>query len=271
MISISDKDFDIFRKFVYDKFGINLTGKKTLVEGRLTSTITQKGLSSFDEYFKILMLDKTGTETTNLLNKITTNHTYFLRENEHFDFMKSTVLPFLEKKHGSDRVLRIWSAGCSSGQEPYTIAMCIDEYFGSKKSLWDTTILCTDISENVMDKAKKGIYKSEDLKDVPMAWRNKYFEDKKDGTFQVVPKLRNELVFRKVNLMDNFKFPRPFDLIFCRNVMIYFDAETKDKLIQKFYNVSDINGYLFIGHSEVINKENSRYSFVKPAIYQRRT
>ncbi len=271
MISISDKDFDQFMKFVYDKYGINLTGKKTLVEGRLTNTITQRGLSSFEEYFKIVQNDKTGLEATNLLNKITTNHTYFLRENQHFEYMTNTVLPFLEKKHSQDKVLRIWSAGCSSGQEPYTIAMCIAEYFGTRKLAWDTTILCTDISENAMDKARQGIYKAEDIKDVPPSWVAKYFKDRRDGTYEIVKKVKDELIFRKLNLMDRFSFPNPFDLIFCRNVMIYFDSDTKDKLVQKFYNVTANNGYLFIGHSEVINKASVGYTFIKSAIYQKRS
>lgn len=271
MISISDTEFNEFVKFVYDKYGINLAGKKILVEGRLTSTITNKGLKGFDAYFKMLKADRTGLETINLLNKITTNHTYFFRENEHFEYMMEKILPFLEKKHSNERVLRIWSAGCSSGQEPYTIAMCIAEFFGSRKSLWDTTILCTDISENVMKKAKKGVYNKNDIKEVPETWLKKYFKERRDGTYEVVPKIKDELIFRNLNLMDAFTFQKPFDLIFCRNVMIYFDNETKDKLVRKFYEVTDEDGYLFIGHSEVINKADMGYTFIVPAIYQRRS
>ena len=271
MITLTDKEFDTLVKFVYDKYGINLAKKRVLIEGRLSNTLIDKGFTQFSEYMDYLFNDKTGTEITNFLNKITTNHTYFLREYEHFDYMTKKVLPFLEEKYKNQRVLRIWSAGCSSGQEPYTMAMAIDEYFGAKKSQWDTTILASDISMRALSKAQSGVYTKEEIKDVPANWISKYFIDKKDGTYEVCPKIKKEVVFRTVNLMEPFNFKKPFDLIFCRNVMIYFDAPTKDKLINKFYDTTTKDGYLFIGHSEVINKATTKYTYLKPAIYQRRS
>lgn len=269
MIKLTDKEFSTLTSYIHSNYGINLAKKRILIEGRLSNTLREKGLNSFQEYMDILFKDKTGTEVTNLLNKITTNHTYFMREVEHFDFMMNTVLPYFEKTVPS-KVLRIWSSACSSGQEPYTMAMAIDEYFGSKKNLWDTVILASDISMSALEKAKKGIYSAEGLNEIPEKWRKKYFVDKKDGTFEVCDKIKKEVVFKPFNLMDSFSSLRkPFDLIFCRNVMIYFDDATKETLINKFYEYTSPGGFLFIGHSEVINRAKTNYKYIKPAIYQR--
>ena len=269
MISLTDKEFETLVSFVHTKYGINLEKKRILIEGRLSNMLQERGFRSFQDYMNVLFKDTTGAEVTTLLNKLTTNHTFFLREIEHFEFMKTQVLPLFEKNL-PHKDIRIWSAGCSSGQEPYTMAMAIHDYFGNRKGGWDTTILATDISMNVLEKAKKATYTLEEIKDVPEAWRKKYFVDNRNGTYTVCETIRKEVVFRTLNLMEPFRFPKPFDLIFCRNVMIYFDAPTKDKLINKFYDVTAMGGFLFIGHSEVINRDLAKYAYIRPAIYQRR-
>ncbi len=269
MITLTDKEFITLTEFVQKKYGINLTKKRTLIEGRLSGVLAEKGMKSFEEYMNLLFKDTTGTELTTLLNRITTNHTFFMREVEHFQYLTQHVLPYFERRCPS-KVLRIWSAGCSSGQEPYTMAMAMDEYFGSSKSQWDTVILATDISMNAMEKAKKATYPIEGLKDIPEQWRARYTHNNKDGTFTITEKIRKEVIFRPLNLMEPFPFKKPFDLIFCRNVMIYFDAPTKDTLVNKFFDFTADGGFLFIGHSEVINREATRYKYIKPAIYQRR-
>lgn len=268
MIKLTDKEFSEFAAMVHSRFGINLAKKRILIEGRLSNTLREKNLSSFDQYLSLLKNDQSGSEITQLLNRITTNHTFFMRENEHFEFLLHKVLPYFEKNH-PDRDLRIWSAGCSSGQEPYTIAMAMDEYFGSKKHLWDTTILATDISMSVLEKGKRAVYPAESLEMIPDKWRNKYFIDLKDGTFQIGSQLRNEVVFKPFNLMDPFVFKKNFDLIFCRNVMIYFDEDTKERLVSKFHQWTAKGGFLFIGHSEVLNRTATQYHYVKPAVYQK--
>lgn len=269
MISLTDKEFQSLVSFVHTKYGINLEKKRILIEGRLSNMLTERGYTHFEEYMEVLFKDKTGTEVTTLLNKLTTNHTFFLREIEHFDFMTQQVLPLFEQSC-KNHDIRIWSAGCSSGQEPYTMAMAISEYFGSRKSGWDTTILATDISAQALEKAQKATYTKDELKDVPPNWLAKYFKDNKNGTYTVCDAIRKEITFRPLNLMEPLKFAKPFDLIFCRNVMIYFDAPTKDKLIDKFYDVTAMGGFLFIGHSEVINRETAKYAYIRPAIYQKR-
>lgn len=269
IVRMTDKEFLTLTNFVKTKYGVDLTKKRVLIESRLTSELHTRGFTTFQQYIDAVFQDKTGNEVITLLNKLTTNLSFFMRENEHFEYLSQHVLPYLEKTR-TDHVLRIWSAGCSTGQEAYNTAMVIDEYFGSRKASWDTTILATDISMRVLSKAQKGIYAAEDLKGLPARWRTKYLVALPDGQFQICDRLRKEVIFRPGNLMESFHFKKPFDLIFCRNVMIYFDAPTKAQLVNKFYNWTAKGGYFFIGHSESITGTGSHYTYVQPAIYQRR-
>ena len=270
LIRMTDQEFNVLTGYVKNTYGIDLTKKRILIEGRLTHELNKRGLTAFQQYLDIVFNDKSGTEITLLLNKLTTNLSYFHREKEHYEYLKNQLLPYFEQSRSNKRDLRIWSAGCSTGQEPYDIAMIIDEYFGAKKSMWDTTILATDISMNVLSKADQGIYAAEDLKDVSAEWKAKYFDKIDNNQYKIKEKIRKEVVFRSLNLMEPFQFKKPFDLIFCRNVMIYFNAETKEKLIRKFYNTTADGGFLFIGHSESVNSQCSDYTYIQPAIYQRR-
>ncbi|MDR1192901.1 MAG: protein-glutamate O-methyltransferase CheR [Peptococcaceae bacterium] len=267
MIKITDEEFKNLVDFVYRKYGINLSRKRQLIEGRLSHTIRERGLNSFKQYLDLLTKDNSGEEMHNFLNRITTNHSYFAREMEHFDFLLRQALPYLEKNRPRD--LRIWSAGCSAGQEAYNIAMVLDQYFGARKSQWDTRILATDISMNVLSKGQAAIYPEDNLKDLPPQWKEKYFTRLTGGSYQVIERLRKEVIFKVFNLMDTFTHKKPFDIIFCRNVMIYFDSETTSRLINKFYQATSEGGYLFIGHSEVLDKEATQYQFIRPAIYQK--
>ncbi len=269
IVRMTDKEFQTLSNFVKSKYGVDLTKKKVLIESRLTPELHRRGLTNFQQYIDVVFKDKAGTEIVTLLNKLTTNLSYFMRENEHFSYLTQYVLPYLEKTR-RDHVFRIWSAGCSTGQEAYNTAMVIDEYFGPRKKDWDTAILATDISMNVLSKAQKGIYTADELKDLPAKWRTKYLTALPDGRFQICDRLRKEVIFRPGNLMEPFHFKKPFDLIFCRNVMIYFDADTKAQLVNKFYDWTAEGGYLFIGHSESISGTGNRYTYVQPAIYQRR-
>lgn len=270
MLKLTDAEFKSLTTFVHDKYGIDLSKKRVLIEGRMSNMLLSHGITTFQQYIDILFADKTGNEMTQLLNKLTTNYTYFKRENEHFQFLMEHALPFFEQTHAS-KVLQIWSAGCSSGQEPYTLAMYLHDYFGTRKGMWDTTILASDISEQVLAKARAAIYTDAEIKDIPPEWRVKYLTDLHDGRFQVCESIRKEVVFRTVNLMDPFHFKKPFDLILCRNVMIYFDTKTKEKLVNQFYDWSAESAFLFIGHSESLNRETTRYNYIQPAIYQKRS
>ncbi|HEX3026843.1 MAG TPA: protein-glutamate O-methyltransferase CheR [Clostridia bacterium] len=269
MLVLKDDEFMQLAQFMKSNYGINLFRKKTLIEGRLSNLVIEKGFSSFGEYIAYAMGDKTGKEVSNLINKLTTNHTFFMREKQHFDYMKEVVLPYLSKNI-RDHDMRIWSAGCSSGEEPYTLEMILHDYFGDEKHLWDTEILATDISSRALEKAKTGIYPAEAVNDIPPFWKLNYFQKQNDGNVAVSEKIKKEIVFRVFNLMQNeFPFRKKFHVIFCRNVMIYFDQKTKNELVQKFYDHTEPGGYLFIGHSESIDRELTKYQYIMPAVYRK--
>ena len=267
MIKINDDDFIRLTKFILSDYGINLTNKKNLIEGRLGKTILDMGFSNFSEYVDYLLSTRSPDALETLINKVTTNHTYFMRENSHFDFFQKTVLPEIEK-NSKTRSPGIWSAACSTGEEPYTMSIILLEYFRNKPQKWDTRILATDISKRVLAIAKTGAYSEESLKEMPDDWKRKYFE-KSGGAYTVTKEVRENVVFREFNLMDPIKFKTKFDCIFCRNVMIYFDQPTKDALIERFYDVLTPGGFLLIGHSETLNKATSPFKYLMPATYRK--
>lgn len=270
MLTITNKEFCLLTAYIHDNYGIRLKEeKRALVLGRLQNVLLQFNFNSFSEYFDFVLADKTGEAATTLINRITTNHTFFMREADHFFYFRDKALPQIAKA-AKDKDLRIWSAGCSSGEEPYTLAMVMDEFFGAAKIWWDTKILATDISTKVLDEASKGIYENEEIEAVPSHWKLNYFKKINKENSMVADKLKNDVIFRKFNLMDEvFPFRRKFHVIFCRNVMIYFDGKTKNELVKKFYDCTEYGGYLFIGHSESLNREETKYKYVMPAIYRK--
>ncbi|MDF2647505.1 MAG: methylase of chemotaxis methyl-accepting protein [Paenibacillus sp.] len=270
MITITNDEFVQLANLVKRNYGINLTSeKRSLVVGRLHNVLVQKNMDSFSQYYKYLTSDISGEALVTLVNKLTTNHTYFMREPEHFHYFREQVLPYLERVEKS-KDLRIWSAGCSTGEEAFTLAMIIADYFGSSKPLWETKILATDISRNVLEFAAKGIFLTEQLTPIPNVWRHHYFKSLDKEKSMVVDKIRSEIIFRFFNLMKTvFPFKKKFHVIFCRNVMIYFDAATKRELINRFYENTEPGGYLFIGHSESLNREETKYKYVMPSVYRK--
>lgn len=269
MLSLNENDFRKLITFIKSRYGIDLSQKRQLIVGRLSNTVTAMGYSTFSEYIDHILSQKNPQDIELMLNKLTTNYTFFLRESAHFDYFRDTVLPYLERtKH--NHVLSIWSAGCSSGQEPYTLSMILKEYFGNKSGNWDTRVLATDISQNALKAASEGIYDEESLSAIPSAWKQKYFKRTSEpGVYQVADVLKNNVIFRTFNLMDPIRFKLKFDVIFCRNVMIYFDQQTKDALVQRFYNATVPGGYLFIGHSESLNKATTPYHYLMPSAYRK--
>ncbi len=267
-MALTDEDFKKLTTFIKANYGINLAQKRQLVASRLGSTVTDQGFSDFSGYINHILKTKNPQDIENIINKLTTNYTFFMREKQHYDFFTNVVLPDIVERHKQDKVLSIWSAGCSSGEEPYNISMYIKEYLGAKAKDWDTRVLATDICEQVLSKAKEGIYELPDT--IPSTWKSKYFTPTSDpDRFQVAPDIKKNVIFQTFNLMDPIKFKLKFDIIFCRNVMIYFDQPTKDDLCQRYYDATNPNGYLFIGHSESLSK-NSPYTTLAPATYQKR-
>jgi len=266
---IEDQDFFKLRDFVKSQFGVNLEKKRTLIEGRLTNTIVQDGFDSFHDYLDDIFKDKSGAKINALMTKLTTNYTYFMREETHYRFMENVALPYWTSNL-QNHDLRIWSAGCASGEEAYTTVMVLSEWFGIRKKGWDTTVLATDISTKVLEMAKRGVYPEEHFEHLPKAWKAKYFNKIGEEEYKVTDALAKEVVFTQFNLMGNFsRFKKKFHIIFCRNVMIYFDTPTKAALTKRFHDVLETGGYLFIGLSETLSGISGDFEQIAPAIYKR--
>ncbi len=268
MIYIKDNEFDMITSYIKTHYGVNLANKRPLIEGRLSNYIADLGFDNYMDYFEYAKKDQVNDEMTMLINKLTTNHTYFFRENEHFEFYKDQILPWVDKTLKT-KDLRIWSAGCSSGQEPYTLAMITLEYLGAAAGSWDHTILASDISNKVLNIAKAGVYTREELGEVPHSWIKKYFNSYDEQRFVVSEQLRKSVAFRNFNLLSEFGFKKPFQCIFCRNVMIYFDTPTKNEIIAKYYDALVPGGYFMIGHSESLSSCDHKFKYIKPSIYQK--
>ncbi|MCL1821106.1 MAG: protein-glutamate O-methyltransferase CheR [Oscillospiraceae bacterium] len=267
MEKIKREEFMQLVNYMRDNYGVNLEQKLTLVEGRLWSVINQKGFNTLEEYFNFVVNDKSGEEAKTLVTRLTTNYTYFMREEQHYNYLVGNILPNL-KNTLRDRDLRIWSAGCSSGEEPFTTAMVLDDFFGLAKKEWDCKVLATDISPQVLRMAQEAVYPEERLQNLPPAWKSKYFTKLGPDKFKVNDAIKNEVIFRSFNLMDKvFPFKRKFHVIFCRNVMIYFNKKTRDDLVERYYDVLEPGGHLFIGMSETVSKTDTRFKFVRPSIY----
>ena len=273
LMAISDTEFTRLRDLIYQRFGINLTEqKRSLLVGRLQKLMRQLNLPTFSAYFEYLDNDKTEAGLSELVDLISTNHTYFNREKDHFDYFSETALPaVIEKlKKQNRKDLRIWCAGCSSGEEPYTLLMLMMEHLGADYSSWDAGILATDISDRALTVARRGTYATDRVMKLPEPLRRKYFTPAGQDEMAVVDKIKKEATFRRFNLMNStFPFKKPFQMIFCRNVMIYFDQTTREALVDRYHQHTEPNGYLFIGHSETLGRSQTRYRYLKPALYQK--
>jgi len=265
---LTPREFEQFRKLAYDKFGLDLhEGKETLVSTRLSKKIRELNFRSFQEYYRHVQEDSTGEALASLIDALTTNHTSFFRESAHFDFLRQTILPGLRDR---DR-LSIWSAACSSGEEPYTIVFCLLEALG-EAALGKIRILATDISTRVLASAQRGAYTAERFEAMPAAQVHRYLlrgESRWKGWYQVKPALRAAVEFRRLNLMEPFSHLGPFPVIFCRNVMIYFDRPTQQDLVNRLAACLEPGGYLMIGHAESLNGVEHPLEYIRPAVYRK--
>jgi chemotaxis protein methyltransferase CheR len=273
-LRISDEEFRRFSGIVHQGFGIKLTPeKKTLVVGRLQKMLRERGDISFGEYFRQLESDPSGRELSELINRISTNHTFFNREKEHFDFFRTIALPeaTARAKARGGHDLRVWCAAASTGEEPYMLAMLIREHLGPMQGQWEAGLLATDISARALETAAAGIYSEERVADIPPALLKKYFVRLENGDYSATPALKRDITYRRFNLINpEFPFRKPFDSVFCRNVMIYFDNPTKDALVRKIARFTVPGGYLFIGHAETLGRDTGPWQYVRPAVYRRR-
>lgn len=267
--TLSDEEFALFKSLIYQQVGINLdTPKKTLLVSRLGKRLRELKLSTYKDYYDCVCSKEGEEELTKLLDLVSTNKTDFYREPVHFDFLRDQVLPQAQ----AARRLRIWSSASSSGEEPYTIAMTLSDAIHDIKR-WDIKILASDISTRVLSKAASGIYEEERVSQLPQDLVQRHFlrgKGAQAGKVRVRPQLANLVAFRRINLMNpTFPIRSSLDVVFCRNVMIYFDRPTQAKLMEKFFRYLRPGGYLFIGHSESLQWIDHQFTYLKPTIYQK--
>ncbi|WP_109487408.1 CheR family methyltransferase [Occallatibacter savannae] len=269
ILSLSRKEFSAITDLARREFGVELgPGKEQLVAARLGKLMRRLHFSSFREFYDQLQADRSGGYLVQLIDSLTTNHTSFFREQPHFDFLVERIFARRE----ADRPLRIWSAACSSGEEPYTIALVAQEYFAARAASLPT-ILASDISTHALDIARKGTYPANRLQQSFAPWLRKHLlrgEGRWEGWFRMRPEIMSMIEFRRVNLIESFPDLGRFDVIFCRNVMIYFSHETQSRLIQRFANTLNPGGYLFVGHSETLTGMQHGLEHIQPAIYRKR-
>ncbi|MCO7226116.1 protein-glutamate O-methyltransferase CheR [Pleionea sp. CnH1-48] len=251
-------DFDQVRSLIFNQAGINLAEHKfDMVYGRLARRLRELKLSTVKEYLQ--SLESAEDEMVNFINAITTNLTYFFREEHHFDYLKNTVIDELVAKHKHDQRIRVWSAGCSTGEEPYSISMTLSSLIAGRKN-WDIKILATDLDTNVLDKARTGVYECEKVDKLPSSVISMGFNrGKQADLYQVKSRIRSAIHFKHLNLMKPWPMKGAFDVIFCRNVLIYFNKETQQKLIRRFYDKLTPGGYLMLGHSESIGEMGAKF------------
>lgn len=266
MEQFGDKHFKKFCELIYTNFGISTSeAKKEILHAKLDKLISKNNLNSYDEYYKNLVGQENRETLIEFANAITVNQTSFFRENNHFEYIKNNVNSLLQYNPGilKNNEIRVWSSACSTGEEPYTISIVLSEYLPKGIKI---RVLATDINSDVLASAQKGLYPLSIKNDIELVYLNKYFNAVNNG-YTISDDIKKLVTFRQFNLMDDFPFKGAFDIVFCRNVMIYFDQAVRQKLLSKFYNILVSGGLLFIGHSESITQQSHHFRFVHPTVY----
>lgn len=267
VIRLTEYEFEEIVQYFRANYGINLQKKKVLVECRMAKELERLKVPSFAEYLRLLRRDRTGDVAAGMVNQLTTNYTYFLREPAHFSLLEQKIYPELfPRKYGP---CQIWCAGCATGEECYTLAMSLCDYRESSGMAVNARILATDISEEVLKRAEKGIYPKKEKEWLPVSWQEKYCVDMDAGHFCVEEYLKYHIRFLKHNLLAPLPEKQQFDVIFCRNVMIYFDKTVREQLVRRLEDCLKEGGYLFTGHAELLSREETRLEQVYPAVYRK--
>jgi chemotaxis protein methyltransferase CheR len=266
---LTDQEFQRIVTYVKRKSGIELKEKRVLVQGRLDNYMLKNGYTSYHEFMDMVEKFPTGPEAEDLVNALTTNHTYFWREHEQFEFLKHQVFPELKKRTEKTKDWRIWCAASSTGEEPYTLAMLCMDFLGLEHPEWDTKILATDIDTKVLETAVKGVYSKSSVEQLPSQYVRRFFRQVNQGEYRVKDELKKEVLFRQFNLMNQLPFRKPLHVVFVRNVMIYFDEETKERLLENIYEKMFPGAYLFIGSTESIGQNNTKFKYVMPSVYRK--
>jgi chemotaxis protein methyltransferase CheR len=267
---LSETDFIRIRDMIYSQTRIDLKGdKKALIQSRLNKRLRALGIPDYRAYLKYVKNDESGRELVTLVDSLTTNLTYFFREPDHFDFIRDDVLDGVSEASGAR--LRFWSAGCSSGEEAYTLAIVLREKLPAI-DIMDARILATDVSTRMLAAARDGIFNHDKFRDMPLELKQKYFSPvarNNEKLFQAAPELKRLIRFNQLNLFEPWPMKIPFDVILCRNVMIYFDRKTQQELIDKFHKQLRPGGHLIVGHSESLTGVRHEFTFAQKTIYKK--
>lgn len=270
---LSNEDFERLSNFIYHEYGIKMPPvKKVMLQSRLQKRLRELNITSFDEYVDyVFSKEGQDNEVIHMIDVVSTNKTDFFREPVHFEFLTNEGLP--ELMAGSNHLnIKVWSAGCSSGEEPYTLTIVLSE-FKEKFPGFDYSIMATDISSRILRSAVEAIYKENRIENIPITLKRKYFlksKDRESPTVRIIPELRRKVSFQRLNFMDHtFNIHETFDVIFCRNVLIYFDRETQEEVINKLCSKLKIGGFFFLGHSESITNMKVPLKQIKPTIFRR--
>ena len=261
---LAPQEFEQIRQLAYRTFGLDLkSGKEELVSARLRNLVRGGGFHTFQDYYRSVVGDRTGQSLLAMIDALATNHTSFLREPDHFQFLRDQVVPAL----GTRDPIEVWSAACSTGEEVWTLAMILHDALPQRK----VRIAASDISHKALTFAQRAVYPMERCHGVPAAWLSHYFaaEGRPPVSYQITPALRAQVSFRRLNLIDSYSWPRPFPIIFCRNVMIYFDRQTQQRVIAGLIQHLETGGYLFVGHAESLTRVSHSLEYVRPAVYRK--
>jgi chemotaxis protein methyltransferase CheR len=261
---LAPQEFEQIRQLAYRSFGLDLkTGKEELVSARLRKLVRGGGFHSYQDYYRSIVQDRTGVSLLAMIDALATNHTSFLREADHFQFLRDEVLPGL----GTRDPIEVWSAACSTGEEVWTLAMVLHEALPQRR----VRITASDISNKALSFAQRAVYPVERCHGVSAAWLSRYFaaDGRPPVSYQIAPALRAEVAFRRVNLVESYSWPHPFPVIFCRNVMIYFDRQTQERVIAGLSQHLEPGGYLFVGHAESLTRVSHSLEYVRPAVYRK--
>ncbi|MBW2107143.1 MAG: protein-glutamate O-methyltransferase CheR [Deltaproteobacteria bacterium] len=273
---MTDAEFTRFSRFIHDQCGITLPpAKKAMLASRLQKRLRALGLTSYAQYYDYVFRPPGNPdECTKMIDAVTTNRTEFFREPHHFEYLRSQALPSLLKhrRPGTGQTIRLWSAGCSSGEEPYSLAITMAAFISERPGL-EFSILATDLSATMIAMGQRAVYGEEKIRSVPFQLRKNYVMrgvGSQKGYYRIVPELRRRVQFKRLNLMDpNLDTGSVMDIVFCRNVIIYFDRETQQRLFKKIFDRLASGGFLFIGHAETLDGINNNFVRVAPTIYRK--
>ena len=268
---MTEEEFLQISAYMKQHYGIELKDKKEIVRGRMENFIRTGGWNSFKDFMKAVLNNQAGAQEKMLVNLLTTNYTFFMREFEHLECLRTVILPWIKQNDKGSKDMRIWCGAASTGEEPYMLAMVITDFLGLERNQWDYRVLATDISTKALQQAMAGVYKADGLANVPEDWKKHFFRAVDGGMrYAVKDELKKQVLYRQFNLMDPFPFRKKMHAVFLRNVMIYFDRETKQELVRKVHDCLAPGGYLVIGLTESLEDDSGLFDTVQSSVFRKK-